>query len=105
MTPALRKPEVVSTVAISSPSPPLLGPAILYAWIWLALLTYRELTLAVILANADSQPLAVVVWGLLWSSAYGKASAVSLIMIALMLPILALYWLVARRLQIAVSAD
>ena len=84
---------------------PLLGPAILYAWIWLALLTYRELTLAVILANADSQPLAVVVWGLLWSSAYGKASAVSLIMIALMLPILAVYWLVARRLQIAVSAD
>ena len=32
---------------------PLLSPAILYAWIWLALLTYRELTLAVILANTD----------------------------------------------------
>jgi iron(III) transport system permease protein len=84
---------------------PLLGPAMLYAWIWLALLTCRELTLAVILANTDSQPLAVVVWGLLWSSAYGKASAVSLIMIALMLPILILYWFAARRLQIAVRAE
>jgi iron(III) transport system permease protein len=84
---------------------PLLSPAILYAWIWLALLTYRELTLAVILANTDNQPLAIVVWGLLWSSAYGKASAVSLIMIALMLPILALYWFVARRLNIAVMTD
>jgi iron(III) transport system permease protein len=84
---------------------PLLGPAILYAWIWLALLTYRELTLAVILANTDNQPLAVVVWGLLWSSAYGKASAVSLIMILLMLPILTLYWLVARRMQIAIRID
>jgi iron(III) transport system permease protein len=84
---------------------PLLSPAMLYAWIWLALLTYRELTLAVILANADNQPLAVVVWGLLWSSAYGKASAVSLIMIALMLPILLLYWFVARRLQITVRTE
>jgi len=84
---------------------PLLGPAILYGWIWLALLTYRELTLAVILANTDNQPLAIVVWGLLWSSAYGKASAVSLIMIALMLPILTLYWFVARRLPVAVRAD
>jgi iron(III) transport system permease protein len=84
---------------------PLLSPAILYAWIWLALLTYRELTLAVILANTDNQPLAIVVWGLLWSSAYGKASAVSLIMIALMLPILALYWFVARRLNVAVMTD
>jgi iron(III) transport system permease protein len=84
---------------------PLLSPAILYAWIWLALLTYRELTLAVILANTDNQPLAIVVWGLLWSSAYGKASAVSLIMIALMLPILVLYWFVARRLQIVVRTD
>lgn len=84
---------------------PLLSPAILYAWIWLALLTYRELTLAVILANTDNQPLAIVVWGLLWSSAYGKASAVSLIMIALMLPILAIYWFVARRLNLAVRAD
>jgi iron(III) transport system permease protein len=84
---------------------PLLRPAILYAWIWLALLTYRELTLALVLANTDNQPLAVVVWGLLWSSAYGKASAVSLFMLALMLPILAAYWIVARKLNVVVSAE
>lgn len=94
-----------TSVILGSVLLPLLSPAILYAWIWLALLTYRELTLAVILASTDNQPLAVVVWGLLWSSAYGKASAVSLIMIVLMLPILMLYWFVARRLKIVVSAE
>jgi iron(III) transport system permease protein len=76
---------------------PLLTPAILYTWIWIALLSYRELTLAVLLASGDNQPLTMVVWGLLWSSAYGKASAVSLIMIALMAPVLAIYWTVVRK--------
>jgi hypothetical protein len=33
----------------------------------------------------------------LWSSAYGKASAVSLIMIGLMAPVLVLYWTIVRK--------
>ena len=31
---------------------PLLAPTLLYAWLWIALLTFRELTLAVILSTA-----------------------------------------------------
>ena len=35
---------------------PLLKPAMLYAWIWMALLTYRELTLPVLLSSNDNLP-------------------------------------------------
>ncbi len=76
---------------------PLLMPTLLYSWIWIALLTYRELTLPVVLATSDNQPLSVVVWSLVSTSSYGSASAVAVIMLLLMLPILLAYWLVARR--------
>jgi hypothetical protein len=43
----------------------------------------------------------MVVWGLVQTSAFGPASAVALIMVGLMIPILILYWTVARRTGIA----
>lgn len=76
---------------------PLLTPAMMYAWIWIALLSYRELTLPVVLATGDNQPLSMVVWSYVLTSEYGQASAVAAIMIALMLPILVVYWTIARR--------
>jgi iron(III) transport system permease protein len=76
---------------------PLLTPSLLYSWIWIALLTYRELTLPVALATSDNQPLSVVVWSLVSTSSYGMASAVSIVMLAIMIPILLLYWIAARR--------
>jgi iron(III) transport system permease protein len=76
---------------------PLLKPALAYAWIWIALLSYRELTLPVLLASRDNQPLAVIVWSLVHSSSYGAGSVVAVTMLALMAPILGLYWMIARR--------
>ena len=76
---------------------PLLTPAMMYAWVWMALLTYRELTLPVILSTTNTQPLSVVVWGLVYGSHFGHASVVTLIMVGLMAPILLVYWIVARR--------
>jgi iron(III) transport system permease protein len=76
---------------------PLLAPAMLYAWIWIALLTYRELTLPVVLSSGSNLPFSVLVWSYVQSSSYGRASAAALVMLALMTPFLALYWLVARR--------
>jgi iron(III) transport system permease protein len=76
---------------------PLLAPSMLYAWIWIALLTYRELTLPVVLSSGDNLPFSVLVWSYAQSSSYGRASAAALIMLVLMVPFLALYWLVARR--------
>jgi iron(III) transport system permease protein len=76
---------------------PLLAPTMLYAWIWIALLTYRELTLPVLLATSSNLPFSVLVWSYVQSSSYGRASAAALIMLALMLPFLFAYWLAARR--------
>jgi len=76
---------------------PLLYPTLSYSWIWIALLTYRELTLPVVLASSDSRPMAVVVWSLISSASYGQASAVAVLMLLLMVPIVSLYWIAARR--------
>jgi iron(III) transport system permease protein len=82
---------------------PLLTPAMLYAWIWIALLSYRELTLPVVLSTSGNEPLSMVVWSLVLSSSFGRASAVAITMLVLMVPVLALYWTVARRTGIAPS--
>jgi iron(III) transport system permease protein len=73
----------------------------LYSWMWMALLSYRELTMPVVLSTVNNQPLSVVVWGFVSGSQYGKASAVALIMVGLMVPILILYWTIARRTGLA----
>ena len=83
---------------------PLLTPTLLYSWIWIALLTYRELTLPVALSTTDNQPLSVVVWTLVSTSSYGMASTVSIVMLLLMLPILLLYWVAARRAGVILPA-
>ncbi len=84
---------------------PILSPALLYAWIWIALLTYRELTLPVMLSTSDSMPFSVLVWGFVQASQYGQASAAALMMLALMLPLLALYWILTRRYGLRVGRD
>jgi iron(III) transport system permease protein len=76
---------------------PLLGPTLLYAWLWVALLTARELTLAVVLTSRDSVTLPVVVWGLWLSGGTGDAAAVALLTLVVMAPFVALYWVVARK--------
>ena len=80
---------------------PLLRPAILYAWIWVALLSYRELTIPVVLSTNDNQPLSVIVWSLALSNSSGQASAVAVTMLVLMLPVLFVYATVARHAGIA----
>jgi iron(III) transport system permease protein len=83
---------------------PLMAPTLLYAWIWIALLTYRELTLPVMLSTSETMPFAVLVWGYVQASQYGPASAASLIMLGVMVPILLLYLVLARRVGIAARA-
>jgi iron(III) transport system permease protein len=76
---------------------PLLTPTLLYAWLWIALLTFRELTLAVALTARDNMTLPVVVWSMWLNGGLGRASAITLLLLALMIPVVVLYWLVARR--------
>jgi iron(III) transport system permease protein len=76
---------------------PLLAPTLLYAWLWIALLVFRELTLAVILSTADNVTFPVVVWSLWLGGGLGQASALAIVMLLMMTPPIALYWLIARR--------
>ena len=76
---------------------PLLGPTLMYAWVWIALITFRELTLAVILTTRDNMTLPVVVWSMWVASGFGQAAALTLLLLAMMIPIVCLYWWVARK--------
>jgi iron(III) transport system permease protein len=76
---------------------PILTPPILYGWLWIALLTYRELTLAVLLSRAENTTLPVVVWSIWLNGGFGQAAALTTIMLCILVPIIALYWIVARR--------
>jgi iron(III) transport system permease protein len=77
---------------------PLLAPTLLYAWLWIALLTFRELTLAVILSTADNVTFPIVVWSLWLGGGLGQASALAVVMLLMMTPVIVIYWLLARRL-------
>jgi iron(III) transport system permease protein len=84
---------------------PLLKPAMIYAGIWIALLTYRELTLPVLLSSNDNLPLAVVVWNMWLSSQFGEASAVAVLMLLVMMPLVALGFWFTRRTGVATQGN
>ncbi|MBM4263508.1 MAG: iron ABC transporter permease [Deltaproteobacteria bacterium] len=83
---------------------PILTPPILYGWLWIALLTYRELTLAVLLSRAENTTLPVVVWSIWLSGGFGQAAALTTVMLCVLVPIIALYWYVAHRTGIGTRA-
>ena len=76
---------------------PLMAPSLVYAWLWIALLTFRELTLAVLLTTRANITLPVVVWSLWQTGQIGRGAALTLVMLALLTPFIALYWIIAER--------
>jgi iron(III) transport system permease protein len=75
---------------------PLVAPAVLNAWIWIALLVFRELTMAVVLATPSNLTLPTVIWSTWYTGQIGQATAMSLVFMLLFLP-LALIYLLGRR--------
>ncbi|HLY66531.1 MAG TPA: iron ABC transporter permease, partial [Chloroflexota bacterium] len=76
---------------------PLVKPAILNGWIWLALITYRELTVATLLFTPRNITLPTVVWNVWASGNYGVASAISLVLLSCLMPLILVYYAVGRR--------
>lgn len=70
---------------------PLLKPAFLFGWLWIALLTFRELTIPMILFSASNVTYSVAVWGLWYSGLFDAAAAANLVMMALLLPLVIVY--------------
>ena len=77
---------------------PLLKPALVYAWLWMALLCYRELTMAsVLVTNQNNVTLPMIVWGLWLGGSLNQAAAANLVILVFMLPAVLLYLMVGRR--------
>jgi iron(III) transport system permease protein len=77
---------------------PLLKPALVYAWLWMALLCYRELTMAsVLVTNQNNVTLPMIVWGLWLGGSLNQAAAANLVILGFMLPAVLLYLMVGRR--------
>jgi iron(III) transport system permease protein len=74
---------------------PLLKPALFASWFWVMLLSFREVTMAVMLSTADSLVLPVQIWNL-WNRALyheAAAAAVLLALVALLLMLCVRRWL------------
>jgi iron(III) transport system permease protein len=76
---------------------PLLLPALLFGWLWIALLAFRELTIPMILFSPGNITYSVAVWSLWYSGAFNAAAAANLVMMALLLPLVVIYLRYARR--------
>jgi iron(III) transport system permease protein len=77
---------------------PLLKPALVYAWLWMALLCFRELTMASVLVTSQGNvTLPMIVWGLWLGGSLNQAAAANLVVLAFMLPALILYIYFGRR--------
>jgi len=71
---------------------PLLIPAILNLWIWNALLSYRELTVAAFVVTQENITLPVVIWGLWAGGLAGQSAALSVVFIVTLIPMVVAYW-------------
>lgn len=60
---------------------PLLRPALFSAWFWVMLLSFREVTMAVMLSSADSMVLPAQIW-ILWNRALPHDAAAAAVMLA-----------------------
>jgi len=78
---------------------PLIRPGVIYVWIWTSLSAYRELTMAVLLASPKSQVLSTYIWGQWHGGGLGDAAAIAVMMMAIMSPLVASFWIYARRQQ------
>lgn len=77
---------------------PLLVPAIIYTWIWVALLAYRELTIAALLASKDNVLLSTFVWQQ-WQQNTAHGAALSITMILAIVPLIVVYFWAERRIS------
>lgn len=76
---------------------PLLRPTLMAVWIWSAILVYRELTVAVFLVGHDNLTLPAVIWSYWQSGATNLAAGATLVMTALLTPLILIFWWFGRR--------
>lgn len=72
--------RVVSRITV-----PLVAAAVFNGWLWIALLSYREVTMALVLYAPGSEVVSTLIWKM-WSSAYvPQVSALGVVMVVIVL--------------------
>jgi iron(III) transport system permease protein len=69
----------------------------LNGWLWMALITYRELTVATVLFTPKNITLPVVVWNIWISGNFGVASAITLVLLSCLIPLILAYYVAGKR--------
>ncbi|MFI6816035.1 ABC transporter permease [Nonomuraea sp. NPDC050328] len=70
---------------------PLLKPVVTYTWLWLALLSLRDLTVPSLVGGQDTVTLSVASWTLYNTAQVGASSALTLLTIVFMVPLVGLF--------------
>ena len=76
---------------------PLLRPTLMAVWIWSAILVYRELTVAVFLVGEDNLTLPAVIWSYWQAGATNLAAGATLVMTAILTPLILIFWWFGRK--------
>lgn len=71
---------------------PLIRPALIYGWVWLSLLAYRDLTLPTMLRSQDNITLSAVIYDNYINGLVGPLAALVVIMLLVLVPLIGLYW-------------
>jgi len=75
---------------------PLLMPAIIYTWIFMALLTYREFTLAAFLVTRENQTMTTNIFSQILRQPNSSA-AMAIVALGVMVPLVAIYFALGRK--------
>jgi iron(III) transport system permease protein len=78
---------------------PLVSGAVFNVWLWLALLSYREVTMALVLYSPSSEVLPTLIWKLWASASVGQVSALGVLLIVLVTTIVFILRSVFTRVQ------
>lgn len=76
---------------------PLLRPVLVYTWLWVALLAFRELTVVAMLNARGNFTLSTVISSMWVGAEVGEAAALTLIVFAVMVALIAIFLVVTAR--------
>lgn len=71
---------------------PLIRPSLVYGWVWLSLLAYRELTIPTMLRAGDTVTLSAVIYDNYLTGLIGPLAALVVLMLLVVVPLIGIYW-------------
>ncbi len=79
---AARVSGVTGFVTVIKVTMPLVAGAVFNGWLWVVLLTYREVTMALVLGSPDNRVISTVIWALWSEGRVPQVSALGVVMMA-----------------------